>query len=274
MAERPSSPPCRMICPRAAPAPSATTTIEKCARRCRCSMRAHPRTDVERHFRHQHDVGTAGHPGVDGDPPRVAAHHLHDHHPVVALGRRVEAVDGVGRDLHRGLEPEREVGGGEVVVDRLRDADHRDGRLVGEASGRPPACPRPRSPPGRTCSGRGCRAPAPPRRRTGTGWCATCRGSAATRQNPARRLDGGFPPPRRRARRVAEAHDRVLVVVDALPDDTRITALRRRPWPPPVSARMRPMRADYGRGTPSGSASIARLASASSNSGSSSSPRR
>ena len=34
----------------------------------------------------------------------------------------MQAVDGVGGDLHRGVEPEREVGGREVVVDRLRHA--------------------------------------------------------------------------------------------------------------------------------------------------------
>ena len=59
-------------------------------------------------------------PGVRRDPARVAAHHLDDHHAVVALGGRVQAVDRVGRDLHRGVEAEREVGAGEVVVDRLR----------------------------------------------------------------------------------------------------------------------------------------------------------
>ena len=55
--------------------------------------------------------------------PGVATHHLDDHHAVVALGRRVQPVDRIGRDLHRGVEAEREVGRRQVVVDRLRHAD-------------------------------------------------------------------------------------------------------------------------------------------------------
>ena len=76
--------------------------------------------DVERLLGDEDDVGAAGEPGVRRDPARVPAHHLDDHHAVVALGGRVQAVDRVGRDLHRGVEAEREVGGREVVVDRLR----------------------------------------------------------------------------------------------------------------------------------------------------------
>jgi hypothetical protein len=48
----------------------------------------------------------------------------------------VEAVDRVGGDLHGGLEPEREVRAGEVVVDRLGDAHDvhaRLGELPGDA---------------------------------------------------------------------------------------------------------------------------------------------
>ena len=80
--------------------------------------------DVERNLGHQHDVGAAGDARVRRDPPGVTSHHLDHHHPVVALGGGVQPVDRVGRDLHRGLETEREVGGRQVVVDRLRDADH------------------------------------------------------------------------------------------------------------------------------------------------------
>ena len=77
-------------------------------------------------------VGAAGEPGVEGDPAGVAAHHLDDHHAVVRLGRRVQAVDRVGGDLHRGVEAERHVGPAEVVVDRLRHADHRQAVLAVE----------------------------------------------------------------------------------------------------------------------------------------------
>ena len=133
--------------------------------------------DVERHLGHEHDVGAAGHARVDGDPPRVAAHHLHHHHPVVALGGGVQPVDGVGGDLHRGLEPEGEVGGarGRCRSSWARPPPRRRPRRRGERRRR--ACPRRRSRPGRRCArARGCRGRAPRRRRTGTGWCAKCRG--------------------------------------------------------------------------------------------------
>ena len=79
--------------------------------------------DVERLLGHQDHVGAAGEARVRGDPPGVAAHHLDHHHPVVTLGGGVQPVDGVGGDLHRGVEPEREVGGRQVVVDRLGHTD-------------------------------------------------------------------------------------------------------------------------------------------------------
>jgi hypothetical protein len=63
-------------------------------------------------------------PGVRGDPARVAAHDLDDDDAVVRLGGGVQAVDGVRGDLHRGVEAEGHVGAGQVVVDRLRHADH------------------------------------------------------------------------------------------------------------------------------------------------------
>ena len=40
-------------------------------------------------------------PLMTRDPAGVAAHHLDDHHAVVRLGRRVQAVDRLGRDLRR-----------------------------------------------------------------------------------------------------------------------------------------------------------------------------
>ena len=79
--------------------------------------------DVERLLGNEDDVGAAREPGVRRDPARVPAHHLDHHHAVVALGRRLQPVDRVGRDLHRGPEAEGVVGGRQVVVDRLRHAD-------------------------------------------------------------------------------------------------------------------------------------------------------
>ena len=86
--------------------------------------------DVERHLGDQDHRGPAGDAGVRRDPAGVAAHDLDDHHPVVALGGGVQAVDRVGGDLHRGREPERQVGADDVVVDRLRHADDRQSEVV------------------------------------------------------------------------------------------------------------------------------------------------
>src|SRR6266702_8989662 len=49
--------------------------------------------DRDRLLGDQDHVGAASDPAHYGDPARVTAHHLHDHHAVVRLGRRVEPVD-------------------------------------------------------------------------------------------------------------------------------------------------------------------------------------
>ena len=84
---------------------------------------------------HEDRVCAGRHPGMDRDPALRPAHHLDDHHAVVGLGRGGDAVDRLGRDLHRGVEADRRVGSRDVVVDRLRDTD--DGNaLLDEARGR------------------------------------------------------------------------------------------------------------------------------------------
>src|SRR5207247_5904479 len=49
-------------------------------------------------------VGAPGDPAHDGDPPRVAPHHLDDHDAVVRLGGRVQAVDRLRADPDGRLE--------------------------------------------------------------------------------------------------------------------------------------------------------------------------
>ena len=90
------------------------------------------------------DVGATGETRVGRDPAGVPTHDLDHHHAVVALGRRVQAIDRVGRDLHCRVEPEREVGRREIVVDRLRDT-HDLHAVGGRACARRRACPRRRS---------------------------------------------------------------------------------------------------------------------------------
>ena len=88
------------------------------------------RVDVVRELREQDDVGAAADSGVEGDPPRIPSHHLDDHDAPVRLGRRVQAIDGVGGKGHRGIEPEAIGGADDVVVDRLRHADDWDAELA------------------------------------------------------------------------------------------------------------------------------------------------
>ena len=116
--------------PSAGVAPSATTTIENVLPvvSWRCVMWLQTSSMSNGLLGHEDDVGAAGQAGGAGDPARVAAHDLADDHAVVRLGGRVQAVDRLGRDLHRGLKAEREVRRVEVVVDRL---GHADGRKAG-----------------------------------------------------------------------------------------------------------------------------------------------
>lgn len=93
--------------------------------------------DVEALLGDEDDVGAAGQPRVQRDPPRVPAHHLDDQDTHVRLGGGTEAVDGLGGDIDRRVEPEGVVGGREVVVDGLRYADTGDPVLAPEAVGHP-----------------------------------------------------------------------------------------------------------------------------------------
>src|SRR5690606_9693961 len=79
--------------------------------------------DVEGLLRGQDDLGPARDARGHRDPPRVTAHDLDDHDPVVRLGGRVDAIDRLGRDRHGRVEADRAVGPPHVVVDRLGDAD-------------------------------------------------------------------------------------------------------------------------------------------------------
>ncbi len=89
--------------------------------------------EVDRLLRDEDHVGAARDAARDCDPPGMASHDLDHHHAVVRLGRRVQPVDRLRRDRNGGVESEGVVGAGEVVVDRLRDADDRERVLAVEA---------------------------------------------------------------------------------------------------------------------------------------------
>ena len=90
--------------------------------RVRDLLEAHRELGDQDHVRAPRD------PGLERDPARVPPHHLDHHHAVVGLRRRVDPVDGFGGDRERGVESERVVGPVHVVVDRLRNPDHRKPR--------------------------------------------------------------------------------------------------------------------------------------------------
>ncbi len=77
-------------------------------------------------FRDQNHVCTGRHPGVQCNPADVPTHDFSHHAAVVRVAGGAQAIHRIGRDLHGRVETERVVGGIEVVVDGLRDADDLD----------------------------------------------------------------------------------------------------------------------------------------------------
>ena len=62
--------------------------------------------------------------------PAVAAHDFHHHDAIVGFGGGVHAVDGFGGDVDGCVKSESVVGSGQVVVDRLWDANHLDSLFI------------------------------------------------------------------------------------------------------------------------------------------------
>src|SRR4029077_9643145 len=80
--------------------------------------------DGERNFGDQDDIGAAGKSGMQRDPASIAAHHFDYHHAVMAFGGGVQAINRVGGHMERGVEPESEFRGHQIVVNGLRDTDN------------------------------------------------------------------------------------------------------------------------------------------------------
>ena len=77
---------------------------------------------IERNFGDQDYVRAAGHPSVQGDPSRVAAHDLHHHHPFVGPRGGVQPVQRLHHPVDCGVEPEGVVRSADVVVNGLGHA--------------------------------------------------------------------------------------------------------------------------------------------------------
>ena len=80
--------------------------------------------NIERNFGDQNDVGAAGDAAISRDPAGIASHHFHHDHAIVRLGRRMHPVNGFGGHIHGGVEAEGEVGARQIIVNRLRNANH------------------------------------------------------------------------------------------------------------------------------------------------------
>ena len=75
-------------------------------------------------FGNQDHVGRARHTSVQRDKSGIATHDFQHHHTVVRLRRRVQLVDRFHGRVDGRVETERRHRAGDVVVDRLRHADH------------------------------------------------------------------------------------------------------------------------------------------------------
>jgi hypothetical protein len=91
--------------------------------------------DRRRLLRHEDDVGAARDPARRRDPAGVATHDLDHHDAVVRLGGRVQPIDRLSTDVDGGVEADRHVGAGEIVVDRLGHAHDREAVLCVETLG-------------------------------------------------------------------------------------------------------------------------------------------
>src|SRR6185295_9583330 len=80
--------------------------------------------EVERNLRYQYYVGASGDARLKRDPSDVAPHHFDQHNAVVALGSRVQTINRLGRELHRGIEAEGHVSPNQIIVDCFWDSDH------------------------------------------------------------------------------------------------------------------------------------------------------
>ena len=79
--------------------------------------------DVVGNFRNQNHVRAAGDARAQRQPARAMPHDFGDDDAVMAVGRAVQPVNGLGGDVQRGGEAEGRIGHGHVVVNRLGQGD-------------------------------------------------------------------------------------------------------------------------------------------------------
>ena len=72
-------------------------------------------------FRNEDNVGAPGNAGGQCDMPRIPAHDFKDHHPLMAGRRRLQAVKRIDGGPDSGVETDRVIGSGDVVIDGFRN---------------------------------------------------------------------------------------------------------------------------------------------------------
>src|SRR5690606_23393410 len=75
-------------------------------------------------FWDEHRVGTGSHARMQGNPANVAAHYLGHHAAVVRVASGAQTVNGFYGDLVSGIETERVIGGVQVIIDGLGNANN------------------------------------------------------------------------------------------------------------------------------------------------------
>src|SRR5205807_1048755 len=91
--------------------------------------------DIGGNFRNQDVIGGDSDAAEAGDPAGVPAHGLNDHDATVRFGGGAQAVHRFGDNVDGRVETEGEIGRGQVVVNRLGHADHRQLEIVEQARG-------------------------------------------------------------------------------------------------------------------------------------------
>ena len=96
----------------------------------------------ERNLGDKDDVRATGNAGLQRDPAGIASHDFDSHDPVMRFGGGVDFVDRIGGRVQGGVKAEGHVGGGQVVIDGLRNPYQLHafpGKLQGDFLGAVPA---------------------------------------------------------------------------------------------------------------------------------------
>src|SRR4051794_26110897 len=78
----------------------------------------------KRNFGDKDDMRSTGDPCLKGNPSSITTHDLDHHDAMVRLSGSVNLVNAFGRGVNRGVEAKRQFGSGEVVIDRLGNANN------------------------------------------------------------------------------------------------------------------------------------------------------